>query len=159
MASETEVEPLPELRSTWSCRAGAVSGFVATVAMGLAIVAVDVETLRVAVAGLYGFEGSLLAGWLAHLVHGTLFGVLFAAVAADPALHEVSERRWRTCLAGVGYGLGLALAGTGIVLPIWLAVLGVPGVPSIPHVTAATVTWHLVYGAVLGWLFASLERR
>lgn len=150
---------MPELQPTWLYRAGAVCGFVATVVMGLAITAVDVETLRVAIAGLYGYEGSLVAGWAAHLAHGTLFGVVFAAVLADPGLHRVSERLWKTTLVGVGYGLFLAFAGAGIIMPIWLGMVGFTGVPGIPYITGATVVWHVIYGAVLGGLVSVMEQR
>lgn len=155
---DVEVDPRPELESTWSCSVGAVSGLVATVLTGVVIVAVDVETLRVAIAGLYGFEGSLVAGWLAHLAHGTLFGVLFAAVIADPAFHEISEQRWKTALAGVGFGLALAVCATGILMPIWLDLFGASDVPAIPYVTGPSVAWHLLYGVVLGGLFATFEQ-
>ncbi len=159
MASEAEVEPLPELDSTWSYWTGAVSGVVATALVGVVITVVDVEVIQVGVAGLYGFEGSLVVGWLAHLFHGTLFGVLFAAVVADPAFHEISDQRWKTSLLGLGYGLVLAVGGTGIIMPIWLSAVGGPVVGSLPYLNAATLLWHLLYGAVLGGLYAVVARR
>jgi hypothetical protein len=133
-----------------SWRAGGLAGFVATAAMGLAIGAMDLATLRVAIAGLYGFEGSLVAGWVAHLVHGTLFGVVFAGVLADPGLYRVSEWLWKTVVAGVVFGLVLAVAGAGIVLPIWLGAVGVDVGASIPFVTVPSLLWHTLYGVVLG---------
>ncbi len=141
----------------WGWRGGAVAGAVATVAMGLAISLMQLSTLRVAIAGLYGFEGSLLAGWTAHLLHGSLFGVVFAAVLADPGLYRVSEWVWKSVLAGVVYGLVLAVVGAGIVMPIWLDLAGVPVTASIPNVTVPLLVWHAVYGVVLGGLFPFVE--
>jgi len=96
----------------WSWQSGAVAGCLATVVMGLATMAGDLAVLRDAVAGLYTFEGSLVAGWLAHLAHGTLFGLVFALVLSDPGLYRVTDWAWKTVLAGVVYGFVLGGAYT-----------------------------------------------
>jgi hypothetical protein len=142
-----------------SWRAGGVAGFAATAVMGVAISVMDLGTLRVAIAGLYGFEGSLVAGWIAHLAHGTLFGVVFATVLADPGLHRVSEWLWKTAVAGVVFGLVLGVVGAGIVLPIWLGVAGVDVEASVPFVTVPSLLWHGVYGVVLGAGFHAVDGR
>lgn len=140
-------------------RPGASAGFIATAVMGVAIMAVDLPTLRSVIPGLYGLSGSLLAGWVAHLAHGTLFGMVFAAVLSDPGLHRLVEWRWKTTAAGLVYGTVLAVAGAGIIMPVWLGVVGFPTPPAIPHVTAPMLAWHLVYGVVLGAVFHALEAR
>ena len=127
---------------------GTVAGLVATVAMGLAITVTDLSTLRSAVAGLYGFEGGLLAGWLAHLAYGTVFGVVFAVVLSDPGLFRLAERRWKTALAGIVYGVVLAVGGAGVIVPIWPGVAGVSVPVTVPNVTVPVLWWHLLYGAV-----------
>jgi hypothetical protein len=156
-AGETGAETPFETGVSW--RAGGAAGFVATAVMGVAISAMDLGTLRVVIAGLYGFEGSLLAGWAAHLAHGTLFGVVFAAVLADPGLHRVSEWLWKSVVAGVVFGLVLSVVGAGIVLPIWLGVAGVDVGVSVPFVTVPSLAWHAVYGVVLGVGFHRLDGR
>lgn len=143
----------------WDWRAGAVSGFLAATVTGLAISLVRLETLRVAIAGLYGFEGSLLVGWVAHLVHGTLFGLLFAWVLSDPGLYRVTDWWWKTLLAAVVYALVLAVAGAGIIMPIWLGVVDPSRSTTIPNVTTALLAWHLIYGVVLGTVYPVAERR
>jgi hypothetical protein len=150
-------EALEPFESEWSVRGGAAAGAVATVVMGIVNMVTDLPTLRVAIAGLYGFSGNLVAGWIAHLVHGSLFGVVFAVILADPGLHGLTDDRRRTLVAGIAYGLVLAVIGAGIVMPIWLWSVGVTPQPSIPHVAGATLTWHLVYGLVLATLFPALE--
>lgn len=145
--------------ATWSPRGGAFAGLVATTVMGIAITLGDLSVVREAIAGLYAMEGSLVVGWVAHLVHGMLFGLLFALVLSDPGLYRVSEWPWKTVLAGVVYGLVLALAGAGVVMPIWLGVVGFADPPAVPHVTAPLVAWHLLYGAVLGATFALVDGR
>lgn len=132
---------------------GAVAGLVAAVAMGIAITLVDASVLGEAISGMYGFEGSLVAGWVAHLLHGTLFGVIFAVILSDPILYRVSEWTWKTILAGAVFGLVLALAGAGLIMPVWLAAAGVESSTSIPNVSVPLVLYHLLYGLVLGAVF------
>jgi len=140
-------------------RAGSVAGATATVVMGLFITVMNLATLRDAIAGLYGFESSLVVGWTAHLVHGTLFGLLFAFVLADPTLTRIHRTPWKTVAAGIAYGLALAIAGAGIIMPIWLTLVGFSAAPSLPFVTPATIGWHLVYGIVLGGAYAGLAKK
>lgn len=135
-------------------RRGAVAGLAASVVMAIAITAMDLGTLRGAIAGLYGFRGSLLAGFLAHVVHGTLFGVLFAGVLSDPGLYRVERWLWKSVLAGAVFGVVLAVVAAGIIMPIWLGLVGFPTPPAFPNVSAATLAWHLVYGTVLGGVYA-----
>ncbi|WP_439028447.1 histidine kinase [Haloarchaeobius sp. DT45] len=144
-----------ESRFRW--RSGAASGFLAAGVTGLAITLMGFETLRVAIAGLYGFEGVLMVGVFAHLLHGMLFGILFAGILADPGLYAVSDWLWKTVLAGAVYGVVLAVFGAGIIMPIWLGAVGAPTPPTIPNVTAPLVGWHLLYGVVLGGAFFFLE--
>lgn len=143
----------------WAWRTGAVSGFVATVAMGIAITVGDLTVMREAIAGLYTFEGNLLVGWLAHLVHGSLFGVVFAGVLSDPSFHRVTDWAWKSVLSGAVYALFLALAGAGVIMPIWLSVVGFGSPPPVPNVTAPLVGWHVIYGLVLGGVYTVLDRR
>lgn len=135
---------------------GGIAGAVATAAMGITITAMDLATLRVAIAGLYGLSGSLAAGWVAHLFHGTLFGVLFALLLADPALIRLTDWRWKTTLAGTVYGLVLFIAGAGLIMPMWLSAVGFPSPPPLPNFTAGSLVWHVIYGVVLGGLYAGL---
>jgi len=135
---------------------GGISGAVATAAMGVAITVVDLATLRVAIAGLYGLSGSLFAGWVAHLFHGTLFGVLFALVLTDPALARLTDWNWKTTLAGTVYGLVLFIAGAGLIMPMWLSAVGFASPPPLPNFTAGSLVWHVIYGVVLGGLYAAL---
>lgn len=141
----------------WAWKGGALAGLVATVAMGLAITAMQLPTLQTSIAGLYGFEGNLAVGWLAHLFHGILFGVIFAAILADPGLFRADERLWTSVLVGIAYGLLLAVVGAGIIMPIWLDAVGFPAAPSIPNLTGALLVWHLIYGLVLGIVFPFVE--
>lgn len=138
-------------------RAGGFAGLSAAVVMGVAISVMDLETLRLAIAGLYGQAGDLTAGWVAHLVHGTLFGTVYTILLTDPGLHHVTDRGWKPVLVGIVYGVLLAIVGAGIIMPIWLGVVGFPTPPTIPYVTWPLLVWHLIYGSVLGGVFWMVE--
>jgi hypothetical protein len=153
--ADTEEDPFePSL----SLKAGAVAGAIATVAMGLVITVMDLETLRVAIAGLYGQEGSLAVGWIAHVIHGTVFGLVFAVILADPGLYHVTRWHWKTVLLGVVYGLVLGVVGAGIIMPAWLAMVGIQQqTPTPPNLSANNLVWHTVYGFVLGVVYPLVE--
>lgn len=152
---ESEAASPFEIRRAW--KGGAIAGFVPTVAMGLSFSAVQLSTLRVAIAGLDGLEGSLVVGWIAHLARGTLFGTVFAGLMADPGFSRVSDSTQKSIVAAVGFGVVLAIAGAGILMPIWLGVAGFPTPPSIPNVTPPLLVWHANYGVVLGGLFPQVD--
>lgn len=137
---------------------GAAAGLVAAAAMAVAIVAVDLSTLRVAIAGLYGFEGSLVAGLVAHLAHGAAFGLLFGTLLAEPTMAGATGSWGRTLAAALAYALVLAVGAAGVVMPIWLRLAGLPS-PAPPHVTPATLVWHAVYGVVLGVVYPAVDGR
>lgn len=156
LKSTAEATADPPFEAQWSWKGGAIAGFVATAAMGLVITAMNDPTLE-AIASLYGLEGSFTAGWVAHLIHGTVFGLLFAAILTDPSVHAVTAHVWKTVLAGVIYGLVLAVVAAGVVMPMWLATVGFPAPPRVPYVTGPVLFWHLVYGVVLGVLFPYVD--
>lgn len=147
----------PVLEENPALEGGAVAGFVATVATAIPILVMDISLLDTTIAGMYGFDGVLLVGIVAHLAHGTLFGLVFAFVMSDPSLVRVTEWRWKTLVAGVVYGLMLTVVGTGFILPVWLGATGLTAAPEILFVTPALVAWHLLYGAVLGGLYPEFE--
>ena len=145
--------------SRWDWRSGAISGLLAAVVMGVGITLTQQVTMQVAIAGLYGQSGNLVAGWAAHLFHGTLFGVLFAAILADPGLYHLTDWPRKTVLAGIVYSMVLAVAGAGIVMPMWLELVGVTAPGTILALSGPMLVWHLLYGAVLGVLFPFIEDR
>lgn len=138
-------------------KGGASAGFVAAVAMGVAMTVLAPGLLRESIAGLYGSPGSLAVGWGAHLFHGVLFGLAFAALQADPSLVRVSDSLTLSAVVGVVYGLFLGIVGMGIVMPMWLSAGGLTAAPDLPFVTTSMLTWHVLFGGVLGLLFPYLE--
>ena len=150
----TDYDPF-EAHVGW--RAGVAAGLAAAVVMGVGMTLLEPSLLRESIAGLYGASGSLAAGWLVHLGHGALFGLVFAVVLADPGLVRVGHRFPGSVVAGLVYGMVLAVAGMGIVMPMWLEAVGLASAPEIPFLTASLLAWHLVFGLVLGALFPALD--
>jgi hypothetical protein len=136
---------------------GVVAGLVAALASAIAITLVDASVLSDAIASLYGFSGSLLAGWVAHLAHGALFGLEFAAVSTDPMLSGARKRSLRVVIAAIVFGLVLAVAGAGVVMPMWLDALGVGSGEPLARLSMPLILWHGLYGLVLGVGFAVLD--
>lgn len=139
-------------------KGGIGGGFVAAIAMGLAFTVLQPALLSEYVSGLYGFSGSLVVGWLAHLVHGIGFGLVFAVVMDDPSLVRVSDRIWKSTTAGVVFGIVLAVVGMGLLMPMWSRAVGLSFTPELPFVTVPLLVGHVVFGAVLGGLFPFVDR-
>lgn len=154
---ESGTETKAPFEKGWAWKGGGIAGLVATIAMGAAISSMDLSTLQLAIAGLYGQSGNLITGWFAHLVHGSLFGMLFSLLLSDPGLYRITDWYWKSTLAGVVYGMMLAIVGAGIIMPIWLSVAGFSSPPAVPNVTLPVLVWHLVYGVVLGGVYPLVE--
>ena len=153
-----EVDERSEFDAPAAWRGGAVAGFAATVATMAVILPVEPELFGETIAGMYGLEEAVAVGVIAHLVHGTLFGLLFAGVLSDPGVVGITNWLWKTVVAGLVFGLLLAVMATGFVLPAWAQFVGLTDPPTMPYVTTTLLAWHLLYGAVLGVVFPFLER-
>lgn len=131
-----------------------VAGLVAGVGMGATLQAYS-STLPV-IGSLYG-NAMVSVGWISHLFHSVTFAVVFAAVLGHPLLATVRESVVRTTAAAVGFGAVLWLVAAGIVMPLWLNVVGVQ--VAIPRLQFVPMVGHLLWGALLGptywWLGSS----
>jgi hypothetical protein len=94
-----------------------VAALLAGAAMG-AILQAFANTIPV-IGSLYGV-GSVAVGWVTHLFHSLVFGVLFAAALRRPTLRERVDSLGTTVGAAVVFGLALAVVAAGFVMPLWL---------------------------------------
>jgi hypothetical protein len=144
-------------------RAGAVGGLVAGVIMG--VVLHGVLNLMPTIGALVGVE-TVLAGWAVHLFNSALFGALFVAVF-DRAFFEELRTDVGGCLSlGVLHSALLGVITGGLLLPTAIALEGATSLPvptlPVPGLTASfefgavIAVAHLVYGLVLGRVFAAL---
>ncbi len=153
-----DVDEQSEFDAPAAWRGGALAGAVATVSTMAVILPVEASLFSDTIAGMYGLEGSMAVGIGAHLVHGTLFGVLFAGVLSDPGIMGLTRWLWKSVVAGVIFGVVLAAMATGFVLPAWTQFVGLSDPPTMPYVTGTLLAWHVLYGAVLGLVFPFAEQ-
>jgi hypothetical protein len=150
-----EIAPFEE---TPRLQTGITAGFVATVVTAVAMLVAGTDLLSSTIPGMYGVENALVVGLVAHLVHGTIFGLVFAVVLSDPELVGITNSLVKTIAAGVVYGTVLAVVATGIIMPVWINAVGVVSAPTVPYITTGLLGMHLLYGLVLGALFPFVEQ-
>lgn len=134
-------------------RVGAAA-VVAGVVTGALLAAVP-ETLAT-IGLLYSVE-SPVVGLVAHLFHSVLFGVAFATALRTDRLGHLATSRARYALLGTAWGGLLWLLASLLVAPLWLRA-GSTSV-AFPTLTAAGLVVHLLWGALLGWLYSRLRER
>lgn len=143
-------------KQTWL--SGVAAGLVGGAIFGVILSIMMTPVITTAIPALYGAQGGG-AGWIAHLVHSTLFGVIFAVLVTRPALRPYTDHLSRSTILGLGYGLVLWLIAAGIVMPLWLQMVGFAAVPPLPNLDPLSLVGHLIYGAVLGVSYPYVSRR
>lgn len=126
---------------------GVVGGLVGGIVFGLMIQ--FVMGVMPAIGALYGAPG-LATGWVAHLFHSAVFGVVYALIADLDAVARYADSWTTGALTGVGYGALIWAVFLVFVWPIWLTAVGFPGAPSVPYLAPKPLVGHLVYGVLLG---------
>ncbi|GAB3017738.1 DUF6789 family protein [Natronobiforma cellulositropha] len=138
--TETGLEP-------W--QAGAVGGIAGAVVFGAMMAAMVPDMLAAMIPAMYGLEGTV-AGWGVHLFHGAVLGLVFGVALT-------AAGRQRTDLAtgvgaGVAYGVLLWAILAVVVMPVWLGMAEM-----VPNLDTTSLVGHVVYGATLGVVYATLE--
>lgn len=143
MAVEQPVEvELGTGRTYWI--ASATAGVLASIAFGVLAMLMMPEMMGM-IGAMYGMEGNVLMGWIAHLFHGAVFGLIYAAIVSTDRLGEMASRVDHGAGLGAGYGVVVWLIAASIVMPIWL---GMPEM--VPDFNPVSLVGHVVYGIVLG---------
>lgn len=158
MATKTETESVVDattenetpvgdtiIRRTWSN--AMLGGLAGGLAFGILL---QMMNMMPVIAALYGME-SVAVGWIAHLFHSLAFALVFAAGVARTEYRNAGIGQ--ITALGAGYGVVLWLVAAAIVMPLWLGALGMDA-PAIPNLDAASLLGHLIYGVVLGAVFA-----
>jgi hypothetical protein len=131
-------------------QAGVVGGILGAAVMAIAVSAMNPPTLMGGIPGLYTLSGGI-AGWVVHLSHGAILGVVYAAIVEADVVSVDSVGKYLG--AGIVWGIitwGLLAA---IVMPIWLSAVGFPQAPPLPNFAIPSLIWHLLYGIVLGIIY------
>lgn len=120
--------------------------------MGVLVVVMNAAVLAVAIPSLYGLAppANPALGMVVHVSHGAALGVAFAGIAA--ALGRGSTKE----LLGLGavWGVVTWVVLAALVMPVWLSAVGSPANPPFPNFAPPSLLWHVVYGVVLGGVYA-----
>jgi hypothetical protein len=156
MSTTTETTaPTGQGRESW--QAGTIAGIAGAFAMGALVLAMNEPTLAVAIPSLYGLAPppNVAAGLFVHASHGAVLGVVFAAVVGALGFDGPVEYLG----AGLAWGAVTWAGLAALVMPVWLGAVGSPASPPFPNFAPPSLLWHLVYGAVLGGVYAGLADR
>ncbi|WP_323676739.1 histidine kinase [Halorubellus sp. PRR65] len=157
MATETSRSP-PETADPFGgdWRLGLASGILGGVAFGVVVSVVDPSVLRETIPALYGVTppGDAVLGWVLHVLHASVLGVVFAAVIGLTDRSGASARD--QVGAGILFALVVWVALSVVVLPLWLAVVSPVSVP-FPYVSSAMLAGHAVFGVVMGTIYYAFD--
>lgn len=134
----------------------AIAGVAAGVVFGL-LIQFRLERMT-AIGAMYTLGSpSLSVGWIAHIVHSALFGALFAIVTGY-GLSEYARRPTTAVPLAAAYGGALWAVNIVFIWPAWLNGVGLSNAPPLPNVAPMPLVGHLVWGALLGLVFAGWSR-
>ncbi|WP_436927721.1 DUF6789 family protein [Halosimplex amylolyticum] len=156
MSTATETAGQTETTNE-SWQAGVVGGILGALAMGALILAMNEPTLAVAIPSLYTLAPppNVAAGMFVHVSHGAVLGVAFAAIVGALDLDSTGK----LVGAGAAWGAVTWAVFAALVMPVWLSAVGSPASPPFPNFAPPSLLWHLVYGVVLGGVYAATVDR
>ncbi|OVE83965.1 hypothetical protein [Natronolimnobius baerhuensis] len=144
---------------------GAIGGVVGSLTFGLVLWVVDPTIITETVPAVYGVEPMGTAGWIFHLLHGLILGLIFGfIISRKPVQGSLMTSTDMDALDGLGTGPRVTLAGFVYGLAVWallplalipvrLAVGGF-GEPGFPFFAFESLVGHALYGLFLGSIFA-----
>lgn len=164
MATETQTRRKTEGLTASDWAAGAVGGFIGSILFGLIMqFVIPVPLLEMAIPAMYGVAGpALLAGWVFHLFHGVVLGLVYVALVQLKPLREPARHIGGAVGLGIGYGVLTTIVLPGFVMPIWLAAVGFPAAPPLPNFalpdTILTLVGHIIYAIPVALAYAAIAR-
>ena len=142
--------------------AGAIGGFVGSIAFGLVMMyVIPAPMLEIVIPAMYGIEGpALLAGWAIHQFHGVVLGLTYVALVrtVPGRLRGLAHDQTGALGLGVAYGVLTTVVLAVLVMPVWLGVVGFAGAPPFPNVsypgTLVSLIGHVVYAIPVAVAYA-----
>ncbi|MFT4890642.1 MAG: putative membrane protein YagU involved in acid resistance [Halobacteriales archaeon] len=151
-SAETAFENAP---GNW--KAGVLAGLVGGAVFGVLLSIRMTPVIEVAIPSMYGFapppNGTL--GWIVHMSHAAVLGLVFAGVVRVVGLNDTSART--QVAAGLAFGVVLWIVLAALVMPVWLDAVGSPADPPLPNFNTTSLVGHAVYGVAVGAAYAALE--
>jgi hypothetical protein len=151
MESELRDAELTRTANNRPWLAGIGGGLVGGVGMGL-ILHFVMGAMPV-VASLYG-QSSVAIGWVAHLFHSAVFGLVFVALITRTGLRTYARTTVWTAGLGTVYGAVLGVVTGALVLPVWLNAVSGAGLP-VPFFATPAFVGHVLFGLLLGAVYAA----
>jgi two-component sensor histidine kinase len=103
------------------------------------------------IGALYG-AGNVWVGWITHLFHSLVFGLVYAAlVTLAPETYSDAVRYQGLAL---GWATALWFVAASVLMPLWLRLVGVS--MGVPDFRAASLAGHLLWGLTLGTVYRSV---
>lgn len=137
-------------------QSGVLGGILGAVVFGAFLSLQRPAALRDAIPQLYGLDpGAGALGWVLHVSHGAVLGVVFVAVVGSPTLDSALDDNLRNALAGLGYAALAWLLLWSLVLPVWVGAVSGASRP-VPDLAVEPLVGHLAYGVVLGLTYSVL---
>lgn len=129
----------------------AIAGIIGAAVFGLYAQALVPDFLGL-VGALYGVAGNTTVGWIAHLIHGAVFGVGYAVITAINHVQPYSTDILSGAGVGLGYSIVLWLVFASIVMPLWLGTVTTIS-PAVPQFDIFNLIGHAIFGVLLGGLY------
>lgn len=137
-------------------QSGIVGGILGAVLFGIFAMIGDEGMLETSIPALIDQGPDALAvGWVLHLLVGAVFGVVFVAVVETTPLNETFDDNLENAVAGLGYGVVLAVVAAMILMPLWIGAV-TDASPDILEFNSTSFAGHLLYGVVVGLVYSVL---
>ncbi|MWV63584.1 histidine kinase [Halorubrum sp. JWXQ-INN 858] len=134
-------------------KAGMVGGLAGGLVFGALMSMMMPHIVETAIPGMYGLPASGTVGWGIHMAHSAVLGVVFAGIVG--LRPELGASTGRSVGVGVAYGVVLWVVLATFVMPAWVGAM-TPMSPPVPDVNPMSLVGHVVYGAVLGGVYAAV---
>ena len=150
---------------------GIVGGLVGAVGLGALWWVTAPNLITTSIPAMYGLEETTMGGWLIHLAHGATLGIVFGLILQTGPLAQTLRSEVETpVLAGLGiggrviatgfvYGIAIWAILPMLVMPLWLGTIGSPDAPLAPDVAIETLIGHVLFGVILGAVYAAIVGR
>jgi uncharacterized membrane protein YagU involved in acid resistance len=135
-------------------KGGVVAGLAGGAVMGVLLSVMMTPVIQGAIPSMYGLSGGA-AGWVVHMSHSAVLGVVFAGLAG--ALPGYTDSTVKSAAVGAAYGVVLWIVLAAFVMPVWLSVVGSPANPPLPNFNPMSLVGHVAYGLVLGAVYPAVE--
>ncbi|MFB6202437.1 MAG: histidine kinase [Halorhabdus sp.] len=131
-----------------SWQGGVVGGLLGGLVFGALLAVESPAVLESTIpSGMYGLSASGEIGWIIHMSHAAILGVVFVAVIERGGFDDRFDTNLANGVAGLVYGLVVWAVLAAVVMPIWVSG---GSTTNVPNVTTVSIVGHAAFGIVLG---------